>query len=136
RDQAGDRGAHGRALRRGAGALPRVHARRRAPGRGRGGARGGCAESATPRPERARALLPGGRTRERRVPAGGVVRRLIPRDGVPENTHPLNLVEAAAGEVLPVERPPLYEVYMRMAEELAKRSSCARLRVGTVITDP
>jgi len=64
------------------------------------------------------------------------VRRLIPRDGVPENTHPLNLVEAAAGEVLPVERPPLYEVYMRMAEELAKRSSCARLRVGTVITDP
>src|SRR5690606_8874315 len=93
------------------------------------------AESAAPRAERARALLPGGRTRERRVPAGGVVSRLVPRDGVPENTHPLNLVEESAGEVLAVERPPLYEVYMRMAEELAKRSTCARLRVGTVITD-
>jgi len=34
-----------------------------------------------------------------------------------------------------VSRPPLYEVYMRMAEELAKRSTCARLQVGTVITD-
>src|SRR5207245_3375901 len=30
---------------------------------------------------------------------------------------------------------PLYEVYMRMAEELAKRSTCARLQVGTVVTD-
>jgi len=29
----------------------------------------------------------------------------------------------------------LYEVYMRMAEELAKRSTCARLQVGTVVTD-
>ena len=34
-----------------------------------------------------------------------------------------------------VERVPLYEVYMRMAEELAKRSTCIRARVGTVITD-
>jgi dCMP deaminase len=34
-----------------------------------------------------------------------------------------------------VTRPPLYEVYMRMAEELAKRSTCARLQVGTVLTD-
>ena len=33
------------------------------------------------------------------------------------------------------DRPPLFEVYMRMAEELAKRSTCARLQVGTVITD-
>ncbi|HUZ88973.1 MAG TPA: deaminase [Candidatus Acidoferrales bacterium] len=32
------------------------------------------------------------------------------------------------------ERIPLEEVYMRMAEELAKRSTCARHRVGTVIT--
>jgi dCMP deaminase len=32
-------------------------------------------------------------------------------------------------------RIPLYEVYMRMAEELAKRSTCARLQVGTVVTD-
>ena len=61
------------------------------------------------------------------------------KDLVAENTHPLNLVEdvdeerVAAHEVT---RPPLYEVYMRMAEELAKRSTCARLRVGTVLTDP
>jgi len=34
-----------------------------------------------------------------------------------------------------VDRIPLYEVYMRMAEELAKRSTCARLQVGTVVTD-
>ena len=31
-------------------------------------------------------------------------------------------------------RIPLEEVYMRMAEELAKRSTCARLQVGSVIT--
>jgi dCMP deaminase len=34
-----------------------------------------------------------------------------------------------------VTRPPLFEVYMRMAEELAKRSTCSRLQVGTVLTD-
>ncbi len=63
---------------------------------------------------------------------------LIPRDGVPANTHPLNVVEVAddvAAAVEPVTRPPLFEVYMRMAEELAKRSTCSRLRVGTVLTD-
>jgi dCMP deaminase len=60
---------------------------------------------------------------------------LIPRDGVVGNTHPLNLVEGASGTLPEPTRPPLFEVYMRMAEELAKRSSCARLRVGTVITD-
>ena len=60
------------------------------------------------------------------------------RDLVEENDHPLNLVpphpedEAAPGSV---DRIPLYEVYMRMAEELAKRSTCLRLQVGTVITD-
>ena len=32
------------------------------------------------------------------------------------------------------DRIPLEEVYMRMAEELAKRSTCARLQVGSVIT--
>ena len=32
------------------------------------------------------------------------------------------------------DRIPLQEVYMRMAEELAKRSTCARLQVGSVIT--
>jgi len=59
------------------------------------------------------------------------------RDLVPENTHPLNLVETDKDPALwEVKRPPLYEVYMRMAEELAKRSTCYRLQVGTVITDP
>jgi dCMP deaminase len=57
----------------------------------------------------------------------------VPKDGVPENTHPLNLLpDGAEGDHA---RIPLYEVYMRMAEELAKRSTCARLQVGTVITD-
>ena len=41
----------------------------------------------------------------------------------------------AADPSLQVDRIPLYEVYMRMAEELAKRSTCARLQVGTVVTD-
>ncbi len=34
----------------------------------------------------------------------------------------------------PPDRIPLEEVYMRMAEELAKRSTCARNQVGSVIT--
>ena len=51
------------------------------------------------------------------------------KDQVPENTHPLN--QAAPD----TSRIPLYEVYMRMAEELAKRSTCSRLQVGTVVTD-
>ena len=62
----------------------------------------------------------------------------VHKDLVPENTHPLNFLrvasEAEAAEYA-VSRPPLFEVYMRMAEELAKRSTCARLQVGTVITD-
>lgn len=59
-----------------------------------------------------------------------------PRDGVEENTHPLNQRELRWDEPPPqVERIPLYEVYMRMAEQLARRSTCARLQVGTVITD-
>jgi dCMP deaminase len=37
-------------------------------------------------------------------------------------------------EVIP-DRIPLEEVYMRMAEELAKRSTCGRNQVGTVITN-
>jgi dCMP deaminase len=63
---------------------------------------------------------------------------LIYKDGVPANTHPLNVVEVPddfIAKVDEVSRPPLYEVYMRMAEELAKRSTCARLQVGTVLTD-
>src|SRR5260221_11711720 len=40
---------------------------------------------------------------------------------------------AAQPEQVP-DRIPLEEVYMRMAEELAKPSTCARLQVGSVIT--
>ncbi len=61
------------------------------------------------------------------------------RDLVRENTHPLNVVEGvdeAEQSAYRVTRPPLFEVYMRMAEELAKRSTCVRLQVGTVLTDP
>jgi len=68
---------------------------------------------------------------------------------VEENDHPLNLasdrapttgaptgVGAGLVPAQPVDdRIPLFEVYMRMAEELAKRSTCARKQVGTVITD-
>jgi dCMP deaminase len=60
------------------------------------------------------------------------------KDGIPENDHPLNVVTDASEldvEGHEVERIPLFEVYMRMADELAKRSTCARLQVGTVITD-
>jgi len=58
----------------------------------------------------------------------------VHKDDVRANTHSLNVL--ADGAVAPpVERIPLYEVYMRMAEELAKRSTCVRLQVGTVITD-
>lgn len=63
---------------------------------------------------------------------------VIYKDGVSENVHPLNVVEGVDEEVaanFEVTRIPLYEAYMRMAEELAKRSTCARLQVGTVITD-
>jgi dCMP deaminase len=58
----------------------------------------------------------------------------VPKDGVAANTHRLNVL-ADGATVPPVERIPLYEVYMRMAEELAKRSTCVRLQVGTVVTD-
>ncbi len=55
------------------------------------------------------------------------------KDGVPANTHPLNLLPEDASP--DTGRIPLFEVYMRMAEELAKRSTCVRLQVGTVVTD-
>ena len=60
------------------------------------------------------------------------------KDGVPENDHPVNMVEGVSEVEVAryeVDRIPLFEVYMRMAEELAKRSTCSRLQVGTVITD-
>jgi len=63
---------------------------------------------------------------------------IVHLDTVEANTHPLNVREVPDGadrSTPRVERIPLYEVYMRMAEELAKRSTCARARVGTVITD-
>ena len=40
---------------------------------------------------------------------------------------------APQGDPVP-DRIPLEEVFMRMAEELAKRSTCARNQVGSVIT--
>lgn len=55
------------------------------------------------------------------------------KDGVCANTHVLNLLPDGAAPQ--AERIPLYEVYMRMAEDLAKRSTCSRLQVGTVVTD-
>jgi dCMP deaminase len=55
------------------------------------------------------------------------------KDGVTANTHPRNLLPAGMEPEL--DRIPLYEVYMRMAEDLAKRSTCGRLQVGTVVTD-
>ena len=63
---------------------------------------------------------------------------LMYKDGVSQNTHHLNVVrvpEDFVAKVDQVDRPPLYEVFMRMAEELSKRSTCSRLQVGTVITD-
>ncbi len=45
----------------------------------------------------------------------------VRRDGVSDNTHPVNLLPDGA-DAQP-DRIPLYEVYMRMAEELAKRST-------------
>src|SRR5260370_10461622 len=56
------------------------------------------------------------------------------KDGVAANTHPLNVLPPGVAPA-PVDRIPLYEVYMRMAEELAKRSTCSRLQLGTVETD-
>ncbi len=50
----------------------------------------------------------------------------VPRDGVAANTHALNLLPNGEA-VPPVDRIPLYEVYMRMAEELAKRSTCVQM---------
>jgi dCMP deaminase len=38
-------------------------------------------------------------------------------------------------ETVEIGRIPLEEVFMRMAEELAKRSTCARNQVGSVITN-
>jgi dCMP deaminase len=63
---------------------------------------------------------------------------ILYRDLVRQNTHPLNRINDATDaevEAWEPDRIPLFEVYMRMADELAKRSTCRRLSVGTVITD-
>lgn len=57
----------------------------------------------------------------------------VPKDGIAANTHPLN--QLPDGSEPERDRIPLFEVYMRMAEDLAKRSTCSRLQVGTVVTD-
>lgn len=57
----------------------------------------------------------------------------IYKDDVSSNTHPLNVLPD--GAQTDTSRIPLFEVYMRMAEDLARRSTCNRLQVGTVITD-
>lgn len=51
------------------------------------------------------------------------------REGATINMGPMEAVTAVTPS-----RIPLEEVYMRMAEELAKRSTCARSQVGSVIT--
>lgn len=74
------------------------------------------------------------------VPAGALwIMPILYRDLVRENIHPLNRFNDATQAEVDAWQPdriPLFEVYMRMAEELAKRSTCRRLQVGTVITDP
>ena len=58
------------------------------------------------------------------------------------NNHPLNLKLTENGEhkkihYLSKDRPlrsPMYEVYMRMAEQISGRSTCIRLSTGSVIT--
>jgi dCMP deaminase len=57
---------------------------------------------------------------------------MVFKDGVEANNHMLNVIFDGGEQDT---RIPLYEVYMRMAEELAKRSTCSRLQVGTVVTD-
>src|SRR5207247_4162737 len=62
---------------------------------------------------------------------------VAPNRGInkPVNMSSMAEVKPLSGAEPEPERIPLEEVYMRMAEELAKRSTCGRLQVGTVITD-
>ncbi|TMF52752.1 MAG: hypothetical protein E6I21_04005 [Chloroflexi bacterium] len=67
-----------------------------------------------------------------------ILRIVAPQEGIDKT---VNMTLMAEIKPLPNAEPapdriPLEEVYMRMAEELAKRSTCARLQVGTVITTP
>src|SRR5256886_5749822 len=67
-----------------------------------------------------------------------ILRIVAPVRGIDKT---INMTSMAEIQPLPEadqapDRIPLEEVYMRMAEELAKRSTCARLQVGTVITTP
>lgn len=56
------------------------------------------------------------------------------KDLVPQNSHPLNIHPYGKCTTV-VTRPPLFEVYLRMAEMISKRSTCSRLQVGCVLTD-
>src|SRR5437899_10399705 len=51
----------------------------------------------------------------------------------PVNMSSMAEVHPLRGPDQAPDRIPLEEVYMRMAEELAKRSTCARTQVGSVI---
>jgi len=62
------------------------------------------------------------------------------KDFHPLNNHPLNLSVMTIGhhswvhrrQKMP-DRIPLYEIYLRMAEQIAERSTCIRMKQGAVI---
>src|SRR5207248_113428 len=64
-----------------------------------------------------------------------ILRIVAPNRGInkPVNMSPMAEIHPLPEPGQAPDRIPLEEVYMRMAEELAKRSTCARLQVGTVI---
>ena len=65
-----------------------------------------------------------------------ILRIVVRERGIdkPVNLKKMAEIEPLSETDLAPDRIPLEEVYMRMAEELAKRSTCARLQVGSVIT--
>src|SRR5882672_11115296 len=76
------------------------------------------------------------RRRANKSSSNDILRIVVRERGIDKT---VNLMKMAAQkpvhELEPApDRIPLEEVYMRMAEELAKRSTCARLQVGSVIT--
>src|SRR3989441_3039330 len=95
------------------------------------------------RPQTSAATNPTPATRHTRSSANNssstdILRIVAPSEGIDKT---VNMTLMADIKPLPDAEPapdriPLEEVYMRMAEELAKRSTCARLQVGTVITTP
>src|SRR2546427_6241497 len=95
------------------------------------------------RPQTSAATTPTPATRHTRSSANNssstdILRIVAPEKGIDKT---VNMTLMAEIKPLPDAEPapdriPLEEVYMRMAEELAKRSTCARLQVGTVIATP